>query len=682
MDDPDRERLPDATYRLLIDLATWVQRFGFYPDGHPALESGVDELSDALRPVLDRTGTLVIEVARDHLVVDGAATDPDEPKVRQLAERLHEHRVAGLQLTPGIEDRELEGLLGILGRSPEGREETLESVGASGWPHVEVVPVDYESLALGEEARGEALDRPEGTEGDDLWAGLARAALARRSRGDPEDEVEWTEREVSEVATALEGFAGEAGEARGARERMVDVVEELAEGGVEGAPRLRRRLGELFDRLGEETIRSLVREMPEPRARRFAERSARELPVETSVRVAEAVLGRDDTEARLVLRLLGRAAAGEGRGAPVAPAGELRGRLVDLIRRRASEHGVEAGGSAETAPDHGDGTAGEVRTEGRTGRPLRVLRAALEASTLGPAGRSAIRELQVQGRVGEVLRARERAERAGREGGELVWNALDVEQSVIGLLEGEQPDYENLDLLIDRVGRSAIPALIHVLAESESRDTRRAVFGRLESFGSDLVPAVVRRLEEDDRWYVERNMLALLAKISGVSADEVPADGYLDSEEPPVRREAYKFLLGRERVDPAHVRRALRDESRQVRALGLGAAGEHPDEENVSVLEEIAEDPEEADGLRAMAARALGSVESDGARKALIGLCRDRPWWMIGSRRLARKSPTVLAALEQLARRWNEHPDAQRVLDLARDAADPELRSAATGGSS
>ena len=82
-----------------------------YPGGHPSLAAGERRLFDRLSEALVGRATLTIGVARDQLVVNGVTTGGRNHHVRTLADRLHEHRVAGVKFIDGIAVDELSAFL-------------------------------------------------------------------------------------------------------------------------------------------------------------------------------------------------------------------------------------------------------------------------------------------------------------------------------------------------------------------------------------------------------------------------------------------------------------------------------------------------------------------------------------------------------------------------------------------
>jgi hypothetical protein len=62
-----------------------------YPGGHPSLDAAVAGVTRCAARLLEERPVLVFGVARRQLVIQGVATDPDQPVLRRLAEGLHRH---------------------------------------------------------------------------------------------------------------------------------------------------------------------------------------------------------------------------------------------------------------------------------------------------------------------------------------------------------------------------------------------------------------------------------------------------------------------------------------------------------------------------------------------------------------------------------------------------------------
>jgi hypothetical protein len=103
---------------LLIELAPGLQKRAMYPEGHPMLLATVDRLFARLVAYLGDRPALAIGVARTQLLIDGTATDPNHLLCRELAGRLHRHRIASLRLDREVTPAELDRALARLAAEP------------------------------------------------------------------------------------------------------------------------------------------------------------------------------------------------------------------------------------------------------------------------------------------------------------------------------------------------------------------------------------------------------------------------------------------------------------------------------------------------------------------------------------------------------------------------------------
>ena len=79
------------------------------------------------------------------------------------------------------------------------------------------------------------------------------------------------------------------------------------------------------------------------------------------------------------------------------------------------------------------------------------------------------------------------------------------------LLDRLPVDFESLDRLLPGLPVECAEVLLDALAESDDRMTRRKLLDRLAAMAHDIEPALEARLD-DERWYVQRNMLVLFER--------------------------------------------------------------------------------------------------------------------------------------------------------------------------
>jgi len=96
-----------------------MNKHAIYPSAHPLLDVAVDGVSNRLAVLfVEARDSLSIGVARKQLIIEGVATDPQNPVLKELAQRLHQHRVGALKLVRGIGRDELAEALAALAVDP------------------------------------------------------------------------------------------------------------------------------------------------------------------------------------------------------------------------------------------------------------------------------------------------------------------------------------------------------------------------------------------------------------------------------------------------------------------------------------------------------------------------------------------------------------------------------------
>jgi hypothetical protein len=258
---------------------------------------------------------------------------------------------------------------------------------------------------------------------------------------------------------------------------------------------------------------------------------------------------------------------------------------------------------------------------------------------------------------------------------EAVWTQLSTNDILQEVLAPDSMDADLLKLLATHLGAAAADAMLDALAASESRQKRRQLIDIIVGLGAGVVPAVAQRLE-DGRWFVQRNMLAILTGMPELPPDfDVAA--YMDHTEPRVRREAFRILLRSPATRERALGKALTDpEERNVR-LALSAVLEGGCPQAVFSLVVTRALQDESAELRTLAIKALGTSGLPIAVNALLRVVAPRKS-LLGSR-LPAKSPEVLAALQALRRYRKDDERAENALQDAATSKDPDIVRAATG---
>ena len=255
----------------------------------------------------------------------------------------------------------------------------------------------------------------------------------------------------------------------------------------------------------------------------------------------------------------------------------------------------------------------------------------------------------------------------------------------------ESPDITAARALLPVATQAAIPALLDVLASSNVRAIRRLVIDRLREFGPTLWNELLDRLD-DTTWFFARNLLVLMRDIradvraAGGDLSALPIVGvarYLSHDRDQLRLEAVRLLLDdpamrdgalRRAFDDAHPR-ILREALEWIIAGSSSRASTIPAEFQSKTIA-IIENRRVSDEIRA---RAVWALEAHHGPTVLQWLTAhvSRKRLFFRRAKIADSSPTVLAALGLLARRYATEPHVATILLMARATGD--LRSQAVG---
>jgi HEAT repeat protein len=305
---------------------------------------------------------------------------------------------------------------------------------------------------------------------------------------------------------------------------------------------------------------------------------------------------------------------------------------------------------------------------------------ACEADASGQGLDRAVDQLIAQIRVGAVLDVLDRAPAGSAAAASIAQKVLTPE-SVRALLVIQPIDFPLLDRLLARLGPEGADPLLDLLADSESRQVRRAILDRLVRVGVALGPRLLPRLA-DERWFVVRNVLFLAAEMPRPPAG-LNAAAFRQHPDARVRREAYRLLFR----DPADRTRslctALSDVEPGLQRLALATAAESgcPDPA-VPLVVNIASNTDLDSDVRVGAIRVLASHGGPMALDVLLRLTEIRRRSFFNAMKGASASAEFLAALTGLGsfpadRRARERLEAAH---RVRDAAVQKVTSDALRG--
>ncbi len=663
---------------FLIELSIALHKHAIYPNSHPLVMAAIESVARRLESLLAERPTLSLGVARKQLVIEGVATDPNNPVLSELAARLHRQHLGAVRFSADIGIQEITEFLRVVAadvsRQPQplglGPKEALER-----WKHIGLYPLTYGQLELVQDESGEPPAGESGTRAAQLWVGLARAALAADSSGDA------AASDPTLVAKAIDDHQRDVAYDQVVVGYLLQIAEELKGATGSEATALQRRVSQLVGRLRPETLKQLL-EMGGSRAqrRKFVLDASQGMAVDAVVDLVKAAA--DDSKQTIshsLVRLLSKLATHAEHGTQsMRP--EADAALRENVRRLISDWELD-----DPNPDAYRGVLDGMARAAPVFVPVevvspadaeRIVAMSLEAGSLGPMVWRAVETMVERGRTEQLVGLLERAQPEARETADALWLHIATPERMRLLLD-DRVDGPLLERLVARMGVAAAEPMLDLLERAQDRTTRWRLLDRLTQIGDDVGPIVARRIDGSP-WYVQRNMLVLLSRLAKLPTGFSPLL-YASNPDARVRREAVKMLL----KDPATRERviytALADADERVAHMALTAASESCPRGAVPLITARLAAKDLSPDSRALGIRALASLRTPDILEMLLRLTTAGKTFF-GRQRLAPKSPEMLAALGALCSFWSKNEKALGVLTVAGTHPDPEIRMAATPG--
>jgi hypothetical protein len=680
---PERVVLARELSEFLVELSIALHKHAMYPPGHPSLGPTVARLTERAERLLENRPTIAFGVARYQLVIDGVATDPNQPVLRRLAEELHRHHLGAISILQGLDADEVASALHTLSEESDPGSTPL-GLAPPGqlpdWPHLRLHPLTFDRLEI-------VSDEPPTSEGDGggaagraahLWIGLASAAIA----ADASHPVDAAAAEPAVVAKAIDEHRGTAAYDQVIVGYLLQIADELKSASASDLGALRRRTARLIAALQPETLQRLLSMGGSLAQRRaFVLGATSGMAVESVVKILQAAA---DASGQVIsnglVRMLSKLAThAEFGGEHVRPLadGALRDQVERLLTgwqlddpnpdayRKVLQH-LATTSTAEAA-------ARRAKRAEHHDEALRIVQMSLEVGASGPLVDKALdRALEVDVRPVRALLSSSPS--AGGAAAEAVWSRLHDARTIAQLVAREPLDTESLDALLPLMSPDAYDVLLDALAASPNRTTRRKLLDRIAQADLDLTPLIAARLD-DERWYVPRNMLLLLERRQRLPAGFSVTPWTQHSDER-VRYEAIRLQLTIPAEKEAALAAALEDTDGRIVRLALLELQQECPPSFVSLVALVATNLQIPEELRVYAVRALGGSRERAALDTLLWLV-DGGKSVLGKAKLAPRTPVVVAAVRALAVAWTHDSRARDMLSLAVGSADPDLRQAA-----
>ncbi|MGH7522382.1 MAG: hypothetical protein ACREMI_13990 [Gemmatimonadales bacterium] len=692
---PERAALSRELADFLIELSIALHKHTMYPRGHPSLEPAVVGVIRRAEQLFEGRSTLALGVARQQLVIEGVATDAKHPLLAELAGRLHRHHLGAVTFHRGLRVNEVTDVLRTLAIEAERSGEPIglgppEQLRA--WDHIRLHPVTYERLELLHED-GQAPPDDKGAKdrglrggGAQLWVGLARAALAMEAMA---EDAPAPSSEPAVIAKAIDEHPRSAAYDQVIVGYLLQIADELRHTGGAEAAALRRRTSKLVGALQPGTLRRLI-EMGGDNAQRykFAIDATHGLAVDAVLEIVRAMA---DASHKSVSEPFVRMLAKLAQHAEQGPS-EMRPQADEALREQVRD--LLTGWSLEDPNPDGYGQALHRMTAAtpssplarsstaQTAEPLRILQTAVETGVLGFAAWRAVERLLAENHVNQLVEMLDESPEASRPPVRAdiapLWTRITSPDVVGQLARTEPPDFATIDRVLPRLSTPGFEPLLDVLAESESRTTRRGLLDRLTRAPRELGTVITSRLAGEIPWYVARNLLLILDGLPSLP-DGFSTAAFIAHADARVRREALKLALKIPGERELALLGALSDPDPRMVRVGLTAALDQCPASAVQFVTRLARDPSVGSELRVLAIKVLGRAGSAAALDALLHLVDGGTNWL-GRPKLAMRSLELLAALMALSAGWRNDRKAAAILALAAASTDPDVRNAATVG--
>ena len=664
---------------FLIEFSIALHKNAIYPAGHPLLSTAVRGLMLRMNALLkDDRATLSIGVARRQLIIEGVATDPNHPLLRELAARLHRHHLGAVRFSAGIGQDEISDFLATVAIDASrmdlplglGDPDVLDK-----WPNARLYPLTFEQLELLEDdpTDDEEMDSktPRGARSAALWIGLARAALAREAR--PDEDLPSTDPVV--VAQAIDEHGKDVAYDQVVVGYMLQIAEELKTKEGKEAAALQKRISRLVSSLQPGTLNRLL-EMGGDNIQRnkFVLNASAGMSVDAVVDIVQAAADQSKQSiSHSMVRMLSKFAAhaelGDGRVRP-----QMDAALREHVQRLIGEWSLD-----DPNPD-----AYRIALEGMSkvqpqfagvdrypAEPRRMLAMALEVESAGDAVWRAVDELTQSGELDVVFELADKA--ADSFARDSVVEYIATPDRLHTLLQAESLDIALLSRVTLALRHAAVEPLLDVLEIADDRKATQVV-DLVAGIGMEVAPTVMARLPFT-RWASQRLLLLVISRLPAWPEGFTPVE-YARHPDPAVRREAQRMMLKDPVLKDEGIRVGLLDHDDRNVGNALGAAARSCPPEAVRILIERIDEGSMPVPLRALAVKVAASTRSPSLVPWLLAKVEGKKGFF--GRKLADVDPMMLASLEALAQHFPDRPDVSGVIELAGKSRDDEVRQAVT----
>jgi hypothetical protein len=665
---------------FLIELSIGLHKNAIYPPGHPLLDSATSGIARRVDALLKDRASLSLGVARQQLIIEGVATDENNPVLRDLAQRLHRHHLGAVKFTQGVSVAEIADVLATVAVDAGRRAKPLGLEGPEvlqQWSHVRLFPLTFEQLQLLDEEPKEAAPKADekaemrgSGRAAQLWIGLARAALAAEASDEKLDSAESTDPVV--VAKAIEEHKKDAAYDQVVVGYLLQIAEELKSKGGKEAAALQKRISRLVATLQPQTLARLLEMGGDSRQRKkFVVDAAQGMAVDAVVELVQAAANTSgQTISHSLVRMLSKLAVHADEGSPLARVqadGALRDQVQQLITGWQLDDPNPDGYRLALEKMSRAVPVFRQSDDALPCEPERLLAMGIEIQVLGEPVWRSVDTLASRDDLTPLLDLLEAAPEGWMR--EALWRHV---ATVDRLQQQLARTPVNLPVVQRMVTRMQLAAADPLLDRLETSDDRLApmLVDMLAALGDEIGSLVAARIP-GARWTAQRLLLVVLGKLATLPAGFEPRE-FIRHPDGLVRRESLRMLMKLSETREQAIAASLSDPDERIVRLALGASMTNCPRGAATILMSRADDPTLSADLRALGIRALSSFRSPETLAFLVGHALGRKR-LFRRRALASKSPEMLAALTGLAAHWRDEPAATQAFDLAASSSDAEI---------
>lgn len=626
------------TVELARVLAVAWRTISAYPPGHPMFAAALSDAHSRIADLAAFSGSVTLGIGRDGLLV--ADDKVASTHAQKLAEAFYRHGVAILAIDRDIAAWELEMMFRFVAADPRSTRYRLwEELSAAGITHVKLTPADYSGVRATDDVESPVAEKPPTLLDDILRALMSGHKLAPDGTVAVTGEALTTDALSSLLLKYLGDEGGRADSTAGKKRQSVAAV--IAErigthltGAKDAATRdvtvrqiaelLRALPADIQSRVLESALQILARD---PAAEEELRSLARALSPDDVFHALSALRQKGLPLSSHALRLLQTLMATMPANAVEAPIdpNETR-RLTDQIstllgdedvdrfnppdhRRLLEEIDLEMPPAAEgprersleLGPERLDTLKEESISERVRLATLELILRQPPGADLEPAFRRLeddFLELLGTMRMSEAVRLVDELHRmvrdpspphvqaAARASMERIGTGDAIQVLVDWLHLASDELIPQIRSVIDLFGAFGTRNFLFALAEESDRSRRRRLFDFLAGLGPVIVPEAITLLD-DDRWYVVRNMIALLRSV-GDRQSLSKIRKLTDHADIRVRLEAIKSLFSFESRLPGDLlRKAIADRDPKVAETAITLCGSYGINEAEDLLVEI-----------------------------------------------------------------------------------------------